>query len=178
MSTALPVQRSTRLSLADRWRRYVYLSDVEMRLDALTRRDRKSILKDLRTNLADASADVGMAQAIHDLGTAATLAREYQDSEPRLHPTWGIGLFAATVTFIALTWFTLTYWAGAVDTLSQLGGGSSTAYFFGLPVRLWADSGSLGAQINVGQGYFAWPQFAVVLLAYLLFARFWRLWVK
>lgn len=173
MST--PANRT--LTLSDRWERYWYLDDVEMSLDALPRAQRKEILRDLKANLADAAMDVGMTQAIRDLGTPRALARQYQESEPRLHPTWGIGLTSAAVMFGVVVAFTMLYWLGATDALLQQGEGTMSTHVFGIPAQIWVDSGSIRSEIGIeGAGYIPWLHLTLIALAFCCGSRIWRLW--
>ena len=61
---------TTTLSLADRWRRSWYLQRVELWLDPMPRRRRRAVLGELRANLDEAAADVGLPRAVADLGVA------------------------------------------------------------------------------------------------------------
>ena len=78
---------SAALSMADRVRRWSYLQDLELWLEPMANRRRREIVRELRSSTADAAADVGMAQAISDLGRPRDLAREYVNAEPRRRPT-------------------------------------------------------------------------------------------
>ena len=71
------------LSLTDRWRRSWYLQRLELWLDPVPRRRRRALLGELRANLDEATADVGLAAAITDLGAPRTLAQRYLEALER-----------------------------------------------------------------------------------------------
>jgi hypothetical protein len=158
------------MSLPDRLRRWSYLQDVELWLDPMPARRRREVLRELRTNLADAAADVGMRAAIDDLGKPRDLAREYVKAEPRRRPSWSLGVLGAGAVALVAVLALMGYLAGMADALLDTGGGTATGGFLGLRVVTEATDGSLGWQIS---GW-SWPIAVTAVLALLLCAQVWR----
>lgn len=158
------------LSLADRLRRWSYLQDVELWLDPMPGRRRREVLRDLRSNLADAAADVGMRQAIDDLGKPRALARSYLSTEPRRRPSWSLGVITAGLVLLVTMLVFFGYLAGMTDALLDGGGGTATGSFFGIAVAVEASDTVLAGSF---QGW-SWPITVVAVLALLLGAQVWR----
>lgn len=167
-----------RLTLADRWRRYRYLFVLELYLDGLPRAQQRTILSDLKASLAEAARDVGMRQAVEDLGPARSLARDFQDAVDRPRPTWNIGALTAVLTWGVLAFLALAYIFGAIDALIQQGSGTAEINFLGLPMTAWASPKSLGVEFSVGATRVPWAQLAVIGLAFAMGSKVWRLWVR
>src|SRR5690606_16380804 len=118
--------------------------DVELWLDPMPGRRRREVLRELRTNLADAAQDVGMARAIEDLGKPRALARSYLDTEPRRRPSWSLGVLGAGAVLAVALLALMAYAAGMADTLLATGGGTATGGFLGLRVVTEASENGLG----------------------------------
>ncbi|WP_163542827.1 HAAS signaling domain-containing protein [Occultella kanbiaonis] len=164
---------TTTLSLAERWRRFVYLETVELFLDAMPRRRRRAVLAELRENLDAATADVALTAALADLGGPRQLAARYLESEPQGRPTWHIGTLAASIVFAVWLLGTVVYTFGMLDALLAQSQASATAEgsFFG--VRILAEAGPevLGAEFRG----IAWPAVAAMVVVFGVFSRVWRL---
>lgn len=159
------------LTLTDRLRRWSYLQDVELWLDPMPGKRRREVLRELRTNLADASADVGMAQAIEDLGKPRRLAREFVEAEPRQRPAWSLGVLGAgAVLFVAML-AGLSYMFGMSDALLGSGGGTAEGGFLGIRVLTTATENEL----SWSWSGWSWPITIVATLAFLLASASWRL---
>lgn len=159
------------LSLSDRLRRWSYLQDVELWLDPMPGRRRREVLQELRTNLVDAAADVGMAQAIEDLGRPRDLARDYVRSEPRRRPSWSMGVLGAGAVLLLAVLTGLSYMFGMADALLGSGGGTAEGGFFGIAITTTATDDGL-AWVWTG---WSWPITIVALLAFLGASSSWRL---
>lgn len=159
------------LPLADRIRRWSYLQDVELWLDPMPGRRRREVLRELRTNLADAAQDVGMARAIEDLGKPRALARSYLDTEPRRRPSWPLGVLGAGAVLAVALLALMAYAAGMADTLLATGGGTATGGFLGLRVVTEASENGLGWEVS---GW-SWALSIATVLGFLLASASWRL---
>lgn len=162
---------SAKLTLLDRFRRWSYLQDVDLWLSALPGSQRRTILRDLRRNLADAARERGMASAIADLGPARRLAQEYLDGEPMNRPIWYQGAIAALAVLILTIAGFAVYSFGMLDALESSGAGTAQGSFLG--VRIDAVAGP--EEIGVAFRGFSWPTLIGCVLAWALAARIWRL---
>ncbi len=162
---------NTQLNLADRWRRWSYLQDVDLWLSGLPRHRRRAILTELRANLAEAAAAVGMSEAIAELGTARSLARSYLDEEPRRGPDWMSGATGAVIALGLGMYALMIYVFGMLDALNGVGGGTVTGNALGVRVRATHTT----AEISASFSGFSWIWCGAVIVVWLLCARVWRL---
>lgn len=163
---------TTTLSMSDRWKRYWYLEKVEFYLDSVPGKRRRAILRDLRENLTAAAADVGMPQAIDDLGTPRQLAGNYLDAEPKGGPRWSAGGVTA-LAVICLVWLSqASFVLGALGALESTGGGHAELSFLGMPMGVTFT----GDEISAEWSYAIVPWLAIFAVAFLIGARFWRIW--
>jgi len=160
----------TTLSIADRARRWSFLQDVSLWLEPMSSRRRREIVGELRTNLADAAADVGMQQAIADLGKPRDLARDFVQAEPRRRPNWTVGVLAVGAVLMVAIIAGFAYLAGMADALLDSGGGTAEGSFLGLHVVTEATDAALGWELT---GW-SWPITIASLLALLVGAQVWR----
>lgn len=158
------------LTLGDRFRRWSYLQDVGLWLEPMSSRRRREIVRELRGNLADAAADVGMSQAIADLGKPRELARDFVQAEPRRRPNWSLGVLALGVVALVAMLAGFSYLAGMADGLLDTGGGTAEGSFLGLHVTTVATASELSWQLT---GW-SWPITIAGLIALLLGAQVWR----
>lgn len=162
---------SAALSLTDRLRRWSYLQDLELWLDPMPGKRRRELLRDLRTNLADAATDVGMVQAIEDLGKPRDLARELVRSEPRRRPSWSLGVLGiGAVLFVAIL-AGLSYMFGMSDALLGSGGGTAEGGFLGIAVIATATAD----EMSWSWSGWSWPITVVAAIAFLVASSAWRL---
>lgn len=162
---------NTQLSLADRWRRWSYLQDVDLWMSTLPRGRRRTILNDLKLNLAEAAAVNGMPEAIAELGTARSLARSYLDEEPQQGPNWVAGAVGATIAFGLGLYALMIYVLGMLDALQSTGGGTATGNALGIRV----EATNTAAEVSANFGGFSWIWLIAVVVVWLLSARSWRL---
>ena len=161
----------TALTLTDRLRRWSYLQDVELWLDPMSWRRRREVLRDLRTNLGDATADLGMSQAIEDLGKPRDLAREFLKAEPRRRPAWSFGVLGVgAVLFVALL-AGLSYMFGMSDALLGSGGGTAEGRFLGIAIIATATAD----EMSWSWSGWSWPITIVAAIAFLVASSAWRL---
>lgn len=113
---------TARLRLTDRLQRDWYVCKVDFLAQDVPSGYRKDRRRELRSDLTAAAADVGMAQAVRELGQASVLAQQLRLAEGRKLPH----VWTGVVTFVVL----LYAWAGMmmattsalVEAASQLGG--------------------------------------------------------
>lgn len=138
---------------------------------------RRPLRRELRANLDEAAADVGVDAALARLGSPEALATAHAAAvhDPR-RPAWGVGLVTAAVVAVgyAWTWFLAALaWLDGAQAAAP-GGGSAQGTITLYPgSRLAATWGPEGLSLDV----FYPPMPAVVLigLVFLLAARVWRL---
>lgn len=158
------------LSLGDRLKRWSYLQDVSLWLEPMSGRRRREVVRELRGNLEDAATDVGMPQAIADLGKPRDLAREYVQAEPRKRPNWSLGVVALGAVLLVSILAGFSYLFGMSDALLDTGGGSASGSFLGLDVATVATDDELSWALT---GW-SWPITVAALLALLVGAQVWR----
>lgn len=165
-------QDTIALSISDRWKRYCYLEWLDTYLWRLPRRRRKEIRAELKQNLAVASADTTMVDAIDEHGSPRALARQYLDAEPRQGPIWAHGVVAAVVVIVVWVFATFVYVIGALETLDAVGSqGPATIGFLGVTIEAESSPDFMGATFTG----FSWPTLIVAVLALLAFSRVWRI---
>jgi hypothetical protein len=162
---------SPTLSLADRWRRAWYLERIELWLDPMPRRRRRAVLAELRANLDEATADVGLDAAIAGLGAPRPLAQSYLDTEPQPRPRWNQGAVAAGLVFAAWLYATLFYTLGMLDALDSTGTATAArGSFLGTRVEAVSNATELSAAFSG----LPWGPLVVMLLAFLVVGRAWH----
>jgi hypothetical protein len=99
-------QPIARLTLTDRLRREWYVTKVDFLAQDVPSGYRKERRRELRSDLTSAAADVGMTQAVSDLGPASALAHQLKLAEGRKLPHWWTGV---------ITWVIILYaWLGTI----------------------------------------------------------------
>ncbi|MFV0254506.1 MAG: HAAS signaling domain-containing protein [Beutenbergiaceae bacterium] len=159
------------ITLADRWRRWIFLQRLEVWLEPLGGKRRRAVLRDLKDSLADAADDSDMVSAIEDLGTPRSLARRYIDGEPKAGPTWFYGAIIASLAFAFFLYLGMGYSAGMLDALDSSGASSATGSFFGLRLDAFKTDSALGVEVSD----FPWSILGFIVLAWVLGSRLWRL---
>ncbi|GAA1429959.1 hypothetical protein GCM10009616_13300 [Microlunatus lacustris] len=165
------MSRTPSLSLTDRWRRSWFLERVELWLDPMPRRRRRAVLGELRANLDEATADVGLRRALADLGAPRELARTYLDAEPADRPRWHQGAVAASMLLAAWVYATLFYTLGMLAALDSTGTASpARGTFLGTRVEAVSNASELSAAFTG----VPWGPLVVMLLVFLLVGRAWN----
>lgn len=162
---------SSTLSPTDRWRRFWYLQSVALWLDPMPGRRRRAVVRELRSNLDSAAADVGLAAALGDLGSPRGLARKYLDTEPTGRPRWNQGALAAGLVFGAWLYATMFYAVGMLDALDSTG---TTVPARGSFLGTGVEAVFSDAQISAAFSGVPWLPLVVMLLAFLLVGRAWK----
>ena len=159
------------LTPTDRWRRFWYLQNVEVWLEPMAGRRRRAVLRELRSNLGEAAADVGMTRALADLGRPRALAATYLDSEPEGRPRWAHGAVAAGVVVAVWLYATTFYTFGMLDALRATGTAvPARGSFLGTAVTATADEQELSAAFDG----LPWLPLLVTVLVFLLVSQAWK----
>ena len=168
----MKLSSATRLRLADRIRREWYVFKVDFHAQDVPGGYRKARRRELRSDLTSAAADVGMLQALKDLGPAAALAHQFLLAEGRKLPHVWTGMITFTVILFAWVGMAMATVNALTDAAKQFGGGRSVT----------VHSAWLGATVTVTHGErllsaaigFSPLTFAVFVLVSLIAARAWR----
>ncbi|GGC10261.1 HAAS signaling domain-containing protein [Cellulomonas carbonis] len=159
---------------ADRIRLEWYLARLSWALQDYPGRRRREVIRQLRSDTLAAAAEVGMAEALRDLGHPVALAEGYVTELGRRLPRYTSGAVAAALAVGALVYLSLAYAAGTIDTLEALGGGSVTTHPLGGEVTFTALDGELSVASSLSwQGGLLHA--AVGAVAFVLVGRLWRL---
>ena len=79
------------------------------------------IVRELRTELTATAAEVGMRQAVADLGHPRVLADAYLDELGRPVPRWATGAVWGALAVGAVAYLVLAYGIGTLDTIGADG---------------------------------------------------------
>lgn len=135
----------------------------------------KQVLRELRTQIDAAASEVGMRQAVADLGHPRVLADGYLSGLGRPLPRWTTGAVWGALSVAAVAYLAMAYAAGTLDTLEQMGGGTLERVFLGATTTFIAEGGSLAVEST-----FTWQVLVfyalVFTVPFLLGARVWRVW--
>ena len=153
------------MGIIDRFRieNAVQTYDFWLELRGMRSRRRKEARRELRTNLRDAAADVGVTQALFNIGSPKELAYA-MTPEATQRPRWSLfGLMYTASTFTS-----------GVDASGVVGQQVTGFVFpwFGVDfmARIEPNRGGLA----VGAGNAQWYVLGLPLLAFVLVARPWR----
>ncbi|NCT89639.1 hypothetical protein GXB85_01525 [Cellulomonas sp. APG4] len=160
-------------ALADRLRREWYLARLDWAMQDYPRREFRRIRADLRAELAPAAAEVGMRQALADLGHPRTLAERYTAELGRKLPRWTAGTVVAGVAVGVVAYLTFAYAFGSLDTLEALGGGSVTLHPLGGEVVLTHTDDEISVQSSGSWGWLTLYA-GVAVVSFALGSRLWR----
>lgn len=162
-----------RIRIEDAVQRYDFWLDVR----GAPRRQRRELRHELRANLTEASADVGVTRALFGIGSPKQLAYDVAPTDPS-RPRWGQGaLVAAVVLGIVVLGvvYTATTFTAGVEASGVTG---QTVRGFVFPwygvefsARVEPDRGGLAT----GAANIQYYLFGLPLLAFLLVAQPWRL---
>ncbi len=162
-----------RVRMENAVQRYDFWLDVR----GVPMRRRRELRRELRSNLTEARADVGMTRALFGIGSPKQLAYETAPGDPS-RPRWGQGALVAAAVFGAVVFacmYTATTFTAGVEASGVVG---ETVRGFVFPwygvefsARVEPDRGGLATGARNVQYYF----FGLPLLAFLLVAQPWRL---
>ena len=160
-----------RLRLSDQARREWYITKVDFLAQDVPGGYRKGMRRELRSDLDAAAADIGMAHAVRDLGSAAVLAQQLKLAEGRKLPHPWTGVITFTVILYAWAGMMLATANALTAAAAQLGTGRTVTVH-----AAW-----LGSTVSVTHGErlsggveFSVLTVAVMVMVPLIAARTWR----
>ena len=133
---------------------------------------RKERRRELRSDLTAAAADVGMAQAVRDLGPASVLAHQLKLAEGRKLPHVWTGVITFTVILYAWAGMMMATSYALIEAARQLGGDRVVtvhASWVGTNVVVTNGPHHLSGQLDLSG-----LTLAVLIVVPLLAARTWR----
>jgi len=163
---------TARLRLTDRLRRDWYVTKVDFLAQDVPAGYRKERRRELRSDLTAAAADVGMSQAVRDLGPASVLAHQLKLAEGRKLPHVWTGIITFTVILYAWAGMMMATTYALNEAATQLGGDRVVtvhASWLGTNVVVTNGPHLLSGQLE-GSGL----TLAVLIVVPLLAARTWR----
>ena len=162
---------------ADQLRRDWYVIKVDLLAQDVPSGHRKAIRRELKSGLTAAAAEVGMSQAVRDLGPASALAHQFRAAEGRKLPHWWTG----AITFIVLVYGWAGMWLATMSALieasTQLVGDKTVtmhAVWLGTTVTVTHGGGVLLPVHLSGQVTPSGFTIAVLFVVPLVTARSWR----
>lgn len=163
---------TARLRLTDRLQRDWYVFKVDFLAQDVPSGYRKSRRRELLSDLTAAAADVGMSQAVRDLGPAPVLAHQLKLAEGRKLPHVWTGVITFTVILYAWAAMIMATTYALLEAASQLGGDRTVtvhASWLGTNVAI-----TNGPQYQSGHWEPSGLTLAVLIVVPLLAARTWR----
>ena len=134
----------------------------------------RQIQRDLRRDVTATAAEVGMREALADLGRPGGLAEQYTEGTDPEGPRYGSGAAAAAITICIAVFLFVAYAIGTLDTLTAMGGGTRTAVLWGSQTVFVST-----VEVTSFETTNILPMILVLLaisaLSFLLFSRLWRL---
>ncbi len=139
-------------------------------------RERRRLVRDLRTALLDDAARIGVPAALREIGHPLRMAAEHLETLPGLRPRWDDGAVVGTLLGFGLPLYMWAAWAvGALDAVAAMGGGEVVLTWLGVPMTVTSTDDVVSLTFRAG-----WQPFAVSAalgaLGFALGARVWRLW--
>jgi len=163
---------ATRLRLIDRIRCGWYVTKVDFLAQDVPGGYRKERRRELRSDLAAAATDVGMSQAIRDLGPASVLAHQFKLAEGRKLPHWWTGVVTFTILLYAWVGMAMATANALTNAAEQLAGDQTVTVhsaWLGANVAVTNGARSLSAGVD-----FSLLTVAVFIAISLIAARVWR----
>lgn len=165
-------QESIRPRLTQAARREWFLFKVDIFLDGrVSGRERKRILREIRTGIISDSASQDHEGVIAGLGSAKDLAASYAQGAPKTHPLYSVGLAAAMLTLMLYGFVHLIFAIGMLAVVEQTGG-EFHATFFWVDVLAFSNNDGIGVGWS-GTAVF-WLPVAFAAVTFALAARVWR----
>ncbi len=163
---------TARLRLTDRLRRNWYVTKIDFLAQDVPGGYRRAMRRELRSDLAAAAADVGMSQAVRDLGPASVLAHQLKLAEGRKLPHVWTGVITFAIILYAWAGMIMATTYALIEAAIQLGGDRDVtvhASWLGTKVVI-----TNGPHLLSGQWEPSGLTLAVVIAVPLLTARAWR----
>jgi len=167
------MRTTDRIRLEHAVQRYDFWLDMR----GVSMRRRRELRRELRTNLAEATADVGMTRAIFGIGSPKELAHAATENDPS-RPRWGQGALAAALVFgvvVLACLYAATAFTQGVEASGVVGETVRGSVFpwYGVEFSARVEPGRGGLAVGAAnvQYYFL----GLPLLAFLLVSQPWRL---
>ena len=159
------------LSLPDRTRLELFIRRLDWHLTDLPYARVRQIRRELRANARSAAAELGMRQALANLGQPRALAAGYISAEGRPLPRYLPGVAWAVAAAIGYSLLVQVYGFGVLDgQLYSHGTGPVRTSFLGATVEAVQTAGGFHFGVTMN----AWL-LAVAAVAFLVGGRMWRL---
>jgi hypothetical protein len=157
------------------WATFSY--DLWLELRGVPGRRRRDLRRELRSNLGDATAAVGSRNAVRALGNMRQMAAAAADESDPTRPRWTIG-FVVGLAALAVSWttgiFAALSWLDGVIAAEPDGQVSGAMTFFpGSSLIYEPLAEGFSFTMNLG-----WVCFLIGLIAFVLAARPWRVFVR
>ena len=133
------------------------------------------IVRELRTELTATATEVGMRQAVADLGHPRVLADAYLSELGRPVPRWATGAVWGALAVGAVAYLAFAYGIGTLDTIGQMGGGTLERVFLGATTTFTNDGDALSVASTLTWQVLVFYA-CVFTVPFLLGARVWRAW--
>lgn len=150
--------------------------DFWLELRGMRWRRRKEARRELRTNLRDAAADIGVTQALFNIGSPKQLAYAMTPDATK-RPRWSLGAMWAALAFAVVIFglmYTATTFTSGVEAAGVVGQEVTGVVFPWVGVDFLARIEPNRGGLSVGAGNAQWYVLGLPLLAFLLSARPWR----
>lgn len=163
-----------KLTTTDRLRRGWYLTRFSWHMQDYPQRDYRRIRADLRRELDVAAAEVGMRDALREVGHPHALAQGYHAELGRPVPRWASGAAVAALVLALPAYAAAVYAVGGLDVLEATGGGTATTHPLGGTMDFTSTASEISVSAQLGPAGLA-VVLGLALVAFLLGARAWRL---
>lgn len=160
-------------SLHDRMTLGWFLFRFSWTMQDYPRREYRRIKRELRAEVRAAAAEVGMHQAVADLGAPTVLGEQYIAGLRRRLPRWNTGIIAAGVAVSLVVYLFAAYAVGTIDTLQALGGGTVTRFPFGAETVFTATDDEIAVRSTTSWQWAA-LYLSVAAVAFVTGSRLWR----
>lgn len=169
-TTTTPTKR---LSTADALRWDWYLIRFSWGMQDYPGKEYRRIKRELRTETRAAAAEVGMRQALRDLGHPRVLAEGYIAEHGKRLPRYTTGAVAAGLAIGLIAYVFVAYSFGVLDTLEAMGGGSVTRYPLGSETVFTHTSQEISVAATGSPGWLV-VYGAAAVVSFVLGSRLWR----
>ncbi|WP_146363354.1 hypothetical protein [Arthrobacter yangruifuii] len=171
INSSLPSAAPPRRSLPDRWRTETYLLRFDLHLEGVAPgRERRAIVREVRQALAGDPRDA--ETALDDLGSPASLARQYAEDAAR-RPLWSMGAVTAGAALLVYWMVFLSFTFGMLAAVESTDQSEAHGRLFFVDVLAFSGPDGVGIGWTSEWAWLVVPA-AVVLAAFLLGARVWR----
>ncbi|XBH20602.1 hypothetical protein V5R04_10185 [Jonesiaceae bacterium BS-20] len=168
---------TVKLSLPDKFAMNRYLTRLSLHIVGLPHRMERDIRHQLRIDITDAAQDIGMAQALKNLGTPRILAHDYLQAHGRPVPKVWTGLVVFALVLYGGLFAMISVLDGLIDGALAADPAATVAIS-----KTWLLS---TAEVQMTNGTLdnfgftmTWWGLLLLFLVPLVATRFWRVWTK